>query len=96
MFAKIYEIDYKTILAVCDKEHIGKTFEEGNIFFEAKERFYKDKEITQKELEELLDSADSINMFGNKCVKVAQKKGLINETQVILINGIKHVQIYKI
>ena len=96
MFAKIHEIDYKRILAVCDKELIGKTFEDGKIFFHTREKFYKDIEINETELEKLFEEVDSANLFGNKCVGIAQKKGLINETQTILISGVKHAQIYMI
>ncbi len=96
MFAKKYEIEYKTILAVCDKELIGKEFEDGKIFFRASEKFYKGKKVNEKELKNLLLEADSINLFGNKCVGIAEKQGLINETQIILIKGIKHAQIYQI
>ncbi|MDD3084019.1 MAG: DUF424 family protein [Candidatus ainarchaeum sp.] len=96
MFAKIHEIENRIILAVCDKELVGKSFEDKKIFFTASEKFYKEKEINQKDLETLLEEADSINLFGNKCIKIAEKQGLINETQIILINGIKHAQVYKV
>ncbi|HPM86102.1 MAG: DUF424 family protein [Candidatus ainarchaeum sp.] len=96
MIAKIHEIEYRTILAVCDKEHIGKEFEDGKIFFKASEKFYNGKKITKKELEELLQQADSINLFGNKCVEIALQKQLISEKNIILIKGIKHAQIYRV
>lgn len=96
MIAKKHEFEYKIILAVCDKEHLGKTFEDGAICFTASERFYKGQEVTEKELEELLLEADSINLFGNKCVSVAEKKGLVSEKGIKKINGIKHAQIYRI
>lgn len=94
MLAKKHEIDLTTILAVCDKEHLGKTFEEGNIVFTVSEKFFGGKEINEKELKELFKTANSINLFGNKCTSIAQKEGLITETSIIKIQGIKHVQIY--
>ncbi|MFA5357306.1 MAG: DUF424 family protein [archaeon] len=95
MIAKIHQIDQRKILAVCDKEHIGKTFESGKITFTASAKFYGGKEISAEEFEEMLKEADSANLFGNKCVEIAQKKGLITESGVILISGIKHSQIYQ-
>ncbi|HNV01244.1 MAG TPA: DUF424 family protein [archaeon] len=94
MFAKKHEIDYQTILAVCDKEHLGKTYEEGNICFTVSEKFFGGQEINEKELKELFKNVNSINLFGNKCIKIAQKEGLITESSVIKIQGIKHAQIY--
>jgi len=43
MKAKKHEIDQRTIVAICDKEHIGKTFEEGEICFKASEKFIMGK-----------------------------------------------------
>ena len=95
MIAKLYEIELKKILAVCDKEHIGKEFEDGKIFFRASEKFYKGNEITEKELIKLAKDVDSINAFGNKCCKILEKEGLISENSTILIAGIKHAQVYR-
>jgi hypothetical protein len=96
MIAKKHELEMKTILAVCDKEHLGKTFEEDELCFTASEKFYGGEKITEKELEKLLDECNSANLFGNKCVGIAIKKGLASEKSVKLIKGIKHVQIYRV
>jgi len=95
MIAKKWEIDSRNILAVCDKEHLGKTYEQGELCFKASEKFYGGEDITKEELEQLLGQVDSANLFGNKCVEVALKKGLISEKSVITIAGIKHAQIYR-
>jgi uncharacterized protein len=96
MIAKKHDIGNNTILAVCDKEHLGKTFEDGKISFVASKKFYGGTEISEEELLSLLDEASSANLFGNKCVSIAQKKGLISEHSVILISKVKHAQIYKL
>jgi len=96
LFAKKHQIDYKIILAVCDKEHTGKTFEDGVICFTASERFYKGEEITEKELIKMLKEADSINLFGDKCVDIAIKNGFATEKSVKKICGIKHTQVYTV
>ncbi|MFA5125475.1 MAG: DUF424 family protein [archaeon] len=96
MIAKKHEIEYKTILAVCDKEHIGKTFEDGPICFTASTKFYSGENITEEQLEKMLQEADSINLFGNKCVDIAIKKGFASEKSVKIIAGIKHTQIYRV
>ena len=96
LIAKKHDLGTKSILAVCDKEHLGKSFEEGNLFFEVREKFYGGEEITRDQLLDLIKDADSINFFGNKCVKIAIKEGLISESNVIIINGVKHAQAYMI
>lgn len=96
LIAKKHEIEMRVTLAVCDKEHLGKTFEEGNICFIASERFYGKEEITPEELREMLKEADSINLFGDKCVEIAIKEGFVGEKNFILIKGIKHAQTYRV
>ena len=95
LIAKKHEIDYRIIIAVCDKEHLGKTFEDGAICFTASKKFYEGENITEEELETLLKDADSANLFGEKCVSFALKKGYISEKSILKIKGIPHVQIYR-
>jgi len=94
--AKKHELERTIVLGVCDKELLGKEFEEGELCFTVSKRFFGESEVTTEELIELFEEADSINLFGNKCVSIAKEQGLINENKVISISGIKHVQIYKI
>ena len=96
MLAKKHEQGNTIVLAVCDKEHLGKTFEDKNLFFEVREKFYGGDEVSAEELVELIKESDSINFFGNKCVEIAKKEGLISETNVITIKGIEHAQVYTI
>ncbi|NMA44793.1 MAG: DUF424 family protein [Candidatus Diapherotrites archaeon] len=96
MLAKKHELEYQTILAICDKEHLNKTYEEGNISFTVSEKFFGGTKVSEKKLKELFKNSNSINLFGNKCVEIAQKEGLITESSVIKIQGIKHAQIYGI
>ena len=96
LIAKKHEINGKTILAVCDEDLIGKKIETEKIEFFVSERFYGGQKITNEELLTLYEEVDSINLIGNECVQLLQKKGLINESSIININNTKHVQIYKI
>ncbi len=96
MICKKHECDGKTILAVCDKEHLGKEFEDGKLCFRVSEKFFGNEEINEKELIDIIKNVDSANLFGNKCVEILEKQDLISESNVILIKGIKHAQIYNI
>jgi len=69
-------------------------FEEGDLFFKVSEHFFGGGEITPKQLIELTKEADSINFFGNQCTNFAIKEGLISESSVIIIHGVRHAQAY--
>ncbi len=51
---------YREVVALCDKEILGKQFEQGNMQLDVKENFYKGKEdnkpITQDKAIEILKS----------------------------------------
>ena len=96
MIAKKHEHENRTVLAVCDKEHLGKTYEDEKLFFKVSEHFFSGEEVSEENLVELMKEADSINFFGNKCVGIGQKEGLISESNVVIIKGIRHAQVYKL
>ncbi|KHO54885.1 MAG: DUF424 family protein [Candidatus Diapherotrites archaeon] len=96
MFAKVHKHSNGEVLACCDKELLGKTLQEGEITFEVRESFYKGFEISEEKLGELLKEAENANLVGEKVVRIALKKGLINEKSIKLIKNVPHVQIYKL
>lgn len=97
MYAKLHEVQGKSVLAACDKELIGKELMHGDAAIKISEQFYKGKIVSEKELLGLLGEANNINLFGDKCISTAVKKGFISEKEVLLIGGkVPHAQIYRI
>jgi len=84
------------ILAACDRELVGKTLKEGNLKVFINPEFYFEKEGDEKELESLMKDAIAMNFFGNGVVSFLISKGLVNRENVKRIEGVMHVQIYKI
>ena len=81
------------MLAAADKELIGKTLSGNGIKFEVSEQFYKGEEITSEELAKMLHEFGNINLVGEKAVAVALGEKLAGESQVLEIEGVKHIQI---
>ena len=96
LYAKVHPVQHSLILACCEKELIRKTLEDEHLFFEIKANFYKGELVDEARLAELLAEADSINLLGEKPVRVALGKGFIKETDVIKVKGIPHVNIFKL
>ena len=96
MIVKVHEIDHRVIIAVCDDEHLGKTFEDGNLEFKVSESFFGGDPVNEEELIKMMKGADTINAFGNKSTSILEKEGLISENSVIIIAGIKHAQVYRV
>jgi len=91
MQIKIHK-SYRTIVAVCDSELIGKTFSQGIRQIEIKEGFFKGEEKNKKEIIEILQrmqGEDAIfNIVGKESVEAALEAGVIDEKGVIKIEGV--------
>ena len=96
IFYKIHKTTGGEVLAACDKELLGKTLRDGSTEFFVSEKFYKEKETSEKELREKLKSFDNINLIGNKVVRIAIQEKLVEEKSVLYIKGIAHAQIFRV
>ena len=86
---------YRTVVAVCDKELIGKKFEQGHLQLDIKENFYKGTEGKEASEEEALDLMESFsnedatfNIVGKKSVQTALKAGIIDKGSIKTVEGI--------
>lgn len=83
---------YRDIVAVCDSDLLGKTFEEGNHQLDVKESFYKgeemDKEETIKVIRTMAIEDATFNIAGKEAVETAIEAGIITEAQVGRIDNI--------
>ena len=91
MFVKIIK-SYRDVVAICDKEILGKKFEEGNLQLDVKENFYSGKECSEKEVIEIIQRMSeedaTFNIVGKKAVNAALKSGIIEEIGVKQIQGV--------
>ena len=91
MFYKIHHA-YREVVAVCDEDLIGKTFEEGNFQLEVKESFFKEETISEEELIELmLDFSKedaTFNIIGKESINCALNAGIIEKNTIKKINNI--------
>jgi len=83
------------VVAVCDSELIGKTFEEGKFQLEVKASFFSGKEMNEEEtisvMEKMMDEDATFNIVGKNSVEAALKAGIIDEDSVKEVQGIPFV-----
>lgn len=83
---------YRNVVAICDKELLGKKFEEGKKQLEITENFYNGKEISEEEaislLKEQLREDSTFNIVGEKAIQTAFKAGVISEKSSAKVQGI--------
>lgn len=95
IWIKIYTTQGEIILAACDEDLLGKTFEEGELQLKVSESFYGGERVTQELFMSRLKTATIANLVGRKVVNIASELGMINEDCVLEIDGVPHAQIAK-
>lgn len=94
ILVKIHESQGRKIIAVCDKELVGKKFEEGEFCLDISYRFYGGEEMGEEEIIEILKDATNVNAVGENSVSLICK--IFDGCGVIRICNIPHVQIFEL
>jgi uncharacterized protein len=90
----IFVKEHEGVVAMADSDVIGKEFEEGQLYLNVSEDFYKGQEKNVEEIKELFRTASNLNLVGKEVVGLALKEGIINEEDVIKVQGVPHAQAY--
>jgi hypothetical protein len=93
MYIKIHKDGSHKVLAICDENLIGKTFDDGKVYIEVSARFYKGEIKSDEEVVKLMKVADNVNMIGKKCMKLALDNGIIDKESIIIIKGVPYAQV---
>lgn len=96
MYMKKYDTEGHVIVAVCDREILGKKFREGKLVLKLDNSFYKGDEADEIEVKEALSSATIANIAGEKAIACAVECGCIDPDAIIFIEGIPHAQMIRI
>jgi hypothetical protein len=98
MYLKIHEGPRGRVVAVCDKELIGKVLEDEDTCMDLKKHrsFYVGERVGKDEVGKALGTFSSANIVGQKSVDVALSLGLVDKDDVMYINDTPYIQIYKI
>lgn len=92
MLVKIHKKESRTIIAVCDKDLIGKLLEENGKQLDLRGEFYKGEELTTEEIGDLVRNADGVNLVGQEAVNLGLQEGVIEKENIITVKGIPHAQ----
>ncbi len=85
-----------TIIAVCDPDCLGETYEDGDVSLDVSESFY-DGETAERLAPEnaiaQLGGATTANLVGRRSVDAAVEAGVVDPDTVIEIDGTPHAQV---
>ncbi len=92
IYVKVYRTGAEVLVAACDQEIIGMKFREGELIVWAKESFYKGDLVTRGELVQLLRSCTIANLVGEEAVSAGLEAGILDEENIIEVQGVPHAQ----
>ena len=88
---KVHE-SYRWIVAICDKDLVGKILSEGIMQLDLTGPFFAGEEVSEEELKEevwrcSLEDAN-FNIVGEKSIELVKKFGLIDDSGIRMIRGV--------
>lgn len=96
VYIKTFQSSDKTLVAICDKEVLGKIFRSGEFRLDVKESFYKGILSNMPDALDILNKVDIANLTGKKIVHAAVRGGYADSRAIIYIGGVPHLQIMKL
>ncbi len=98
---RMYDQGEDVLLAACDEDLLGKTLEEGDLSLEVKREFYDqdtiriDQEHGEKALKRKFERCTIANLVGENVIDAAVEAGIGNEDDLLMIEGVPHLQIVR-
>ncbi len=92
---KIYRTGGEVLLAACDAHLIGKVLKEGELSLEVSS-FYDGLVVDEKELTRHMRQATIANFVGERVVGIAIEEGFVDESCIMIIEGVPHAQMVMI
>lgn len=89
---RIYKVRGEVLLAACDRELLGKKFEEGELRIEINPEFYFESYVSEKTFLNSMKIATIANLVGEKVVGLAIREGYIDRDNIMRIAGVPHAQ----
>jgi len=96
MCLKTYRTGRDLMVAVCDSDLLGRSFQEGPFQIEVYPEFYGREPTTHDEVEKALDRATIANLVGENSVGCAIRMQCVAEENVLFIGGVPCAQMIRV
>ena len=81
------------LVAICDEDVLGETFETDEISLTVTEEFYGGDGADEGAVVDSLARADVANIVGREAVELAIAEGFVDEANVLEVGDTKHAQL---
>ncbi len=95
MYLKVHRVSGEVMVAVCDCELLGKTFDEGELSLTVEAAFFGEMEADSQKVTKALSGATIANMVGDRAVACAIETSCIEGKNVLRIGGVPTAQMVR-
>ncbi len=88
--------DKGTIVAACDADILGDTYEEDGVTVAVTEEFYGGEEVELDAVVAALRNFFTANLVGNELVDGLVAEGVVQSEEVETVDGVQHVQLFRV
>jgi hypothetical protein len=96
MIVRERETERGLLVSVCDPDVLGETFEDGPVSITVTEEFYGGEEVDEAMAVASLARASVANIVGTRAVEAAVDAGIIDEANVLDVDGTRHAQLVRL
>ncbi len=100
VYVKVMEVDdaagIRMVVAVCDKELLGKKFSEGEVVLDINKDFFEGFLTDIDEALHYVENAFTAMLVGENIVQEAIKAGLIHPEAVLKVSGIPYAHVVRL
>ena len=93
---RVFEVGQDRMVAVCDREILGKEFSGDGLSIEVSKEFYSGSEGGENDVLPLVKKSTVANVIGEDIVSLLVKKGLVDQKYILKIGGVPHAQIMSV
>lgn len=94
--ATIRKTEKGLLVAAADAELIGDRYEDDGVTLHVRETFYGDEPIEIETLVDALDGCFTANLVGPELIDALIAAGAVEEDEVKTVDGVPHVQLYRL
>lgn len=91
MYVKLHK-SYRTVVACCDSELLGKKFVKEPFLLDVKSSFYKDLELDEEKTKDILEQQSledsTFNLVGKRSIEIGLELGIIEKEHIREIESI--------
>ncbi|WP_323677790.1 DUF424 family protein [Halorubellus sp. PRR65] len=84
------------LVAACDADLLGETFEDGELSLTVTEEFYGGDEVEPAAAVDAVRRADVANLVGTETVAAAVDAGVVDESTVLEVEDTLHAQVLRL